>query len=275
MKKIGVGIISWNRPHYLEKLLHSLEINDLSEVDFHLFQDGSICKFTGQEVAKVENISASIKAFSDSKLTNKHYHIRDNNVSVAINQFEAMQFLCENYSQFIFLEDDVIVSPNFIIIMKKLLKQFEKDKRVACISSGLSLLCEEDKIKENMDKLIFDKGHFWAECCWSEKWKIIEKEYMAYYNIVKDGPYKRRDDNAIKNLFESNGTAVLTTSQDQGKDWAITKTGMRRARLIVNRATGIGDWGIHSNPEKLKESGDGHNKIYSFDEELEIKEFKL
>lgn len=98
---------------------------------------------------------------------------------------------------------------------------------------------------------------------------------MAYYNIVKDSPYKQRDEGAIKNLFSNGGIKMITTSQDQGKDWAIMKTGMKRVRLIVNRATGIGDYGIHSTPAKLKQTKDGHNKIYAFEEELMINKFKL
>jgi len=273
--KLGIGIISFNRPNYLKQLINSLEKNDLTDTYFHLFQDGFICKFTNKEVADPKDISESIKVFHDSKLPNKNFHIRNKNVSVAINQFEAMQTLRKKYRYFIFLENDVVVSPNFIIVMKKLLEQFEKDKRIACISPSFKLYCKSDKVKENLNRLIFKRGHFWIEGCWAEKWKIIEKEYLPYYNLVKDQPYKKRDEGAIKDLFKSSGIEMITTSQDQGKDWAITKSGMRRIKLIVNRATGIGDYGIHSTPDKLKLTKDGHNKIYSFNEELDIKEFKL
>jgi len=273
--KLGVGIISWNRPDYLKQSIDSLEKNDLSDTHFHLFQDGFVCKFTDKVVAKAKDIYHSIKVFHDSKLPNKNYHVRDKNVSVAINQFEAMQTLYKNYEYFVFIENDIVVSPHFILIMKRLLKQFEHDKRVACISPGLKLLCKEDKVKENIDRLIFKRGHFWAEGCWASKWKIIEKEYMDYYNIVKDSPYKQRNEEAIKKLSSNGGMKMKTTSQDQGKDWAIMKTGMKRARLIVNRSTGIGDYGIHSTPAKLKQTKDGHNKIYALDEELMINKFKL
>ena len=275
MKKLGVGIISWNRPQYLKQLITSLEANDCSELDFHLFQDGAVCKFTNNQLTEPGKIVESIEVFYKSKLPNKHYHIRDKNVSIAINQFEAMRTLYENYSRFIFLENDVIVSPNFITIMKKLLEQYEKDKRVACISPNFRLFCKKEEVKQNIDKLTFFKGHFWAEACWSEKWKTIEKEYISYYNLVKDKPYNKRDGEAIKNLFNSSGIKMPATSQDSGKDWAITKTGMKRVRLVVNRATGIGDWGVHNTPEKLKRMSDGHNKIYDFEEELKIEKFRL
>ena len=275
IKKLGIGIISWNRPNYLKQLLNSLEKNDLSDCNFHLLQDGFRCKFTNNIVADPKDISQSIKLFNDSKLPNKEFHIQEKNVSVAINQFEAMQILCKNYRYFIFLENDVIVSPNFIVVMKNLLKQFEHDKRVSCISPNFRLFCKKKEIKQNIDRLTFFRGHFWAEACWTKKWKIIEKEYMPYYNLVKNQPYEKRDEMVIKDLFNNSGMKMLTTSQDQGKDWAIMKSGMKRIRLVVNRATGIGDKGIHSTPGKLKATRDGHNKIYTFEEELKIKEFKI
>ena len=120
--KLRIRIISFNRPDYLKQLIKSLEKNDFSDTCFHLFQDGFICKFTDKKVAKPKDIGDSIKIFYSSKFPNKNYHIRDKNVSVAINQFEAMQVLCKNYKYFIFIENDVIVSPYFVSIMKKLLK---------------------------------------------------------------------------------------------------------------------------------------------------------
>lgn len=272
---LGIGIISWNRPRYLKELLNSLEKNDLTNTESHLFQDGAVCKFTNIELANPHDILKSLNIFTDANLPNKRIHLQDKNVSVAINQFEATQILSTHYKQFIFLENDVIVSPNFVTIMKKLLHQFAEDKRVACISPGFRPLCKEDVIDKNWDKLVFSAGHFWAEACWSDKWKVIEKELLPYYNIVKKAPYRKRNDKGINTLFANSGTKMPATSQDNAKDWAIMKTNMKRARLVVNRATGIGDYGVHSTPEKLKKLLDGHNKVYHSDKELEIKEFRL
>lgn len=273
--RIGVGIISWNRPEYLEKLLASLEKNDLTDTEFHLFQDGAVCKFTNVELANPHDILESISVFNNSNIPNKRINLRGKNVSVAINQFEAMRVLSSLYEQFIFIENDVVVSPNFITIMKKLLRQFATDERVACISPGFRPLCKKDAIEDNWDRLVFSAGHFWAEACWSNKWEVIEKEFLPYYNIVKNAPYRERNSKGINSLFANGGMKMPATSQDNAKDWAIMKTEMRRARLVVNRATGIGDHGIHSTPEKLKKMLDGHNTVYHSDKELTIKEFRL
>jgi len=273
--KIGVGIISWNRPQYFKELLVSLERNTLDDLEFHLFQDGHICKFTGTEKTKKSLVKESIKLFEKSKLPKKKVHLQKKNVSVAINQFEAMRFLMKNYEQFIFLENDIVVSKNFFGLMKRVLIQFENDSRIACISPGFRRKCYEENMDYFANKLMLTDGHFWAEACWSKKWKLVEDEYMAYYNIVQHRPYGQRDNASILALFKRSGIKRAATSQDNGKDWAILKSGMRRARFIVNRATGIGDYGIHSTPQKMKKMGDGHNKIYEFKGEVEFKSFKI
>jgi len=273
--KIGVGIVSWNRPQYLKELLSSLEKNELDDLDFHLFQDGHICKFTGVEKTKESLIKESVKLFEKSKLPNKKLHMQKKNVSVAINQFEAMRFLMTNYEQFIFLENDVVVSKNFFGLMKRILTQFEDDGQIACVSPGFRRKCYEEDTDYFANKLMLTDGHFWAEACWSKKWKLVEDEFMAYYNIVQHRPYNQRNDVAIKALFKRSGIKRAATSQDNGKDWAILKSGMRRARFIVNRATGIGDHGIHSTPAKMKKMGDGHNSIYEFEDEVEFESFEI
>ena len=275
--KIGVGITSWNRPNYLKRLLDSLEKNNSSEAEFHLFQDGSVCRFTGQAVAKDKDISESMLVFRKSLLPRKQIHWQIDNVGVGINEFEAMRYLSRVYRYYIFLEDDVVVSPNFITLMKRVLIQFENDKRIACISPSFRPYCKESEIEENIDKLIFSAGHFWAEACWGEKYKEIEKEHLPYYSIIETRPHHSRDEGKILALFENTGLPNPNgnTSQDAGRDWAIKRTSMRKARFVVNRATGIGDYGIYGTPEKLKATGDGHNPVYSSDNELAIKEFKL
>jgi len=43
----------------------------------------------------------------------------------------------------------------------------------------------------------------------------------------------------------------------------------------VNRATGIGENGLHSTPELLEQMGVGHQTIYARPEELDIKQFRV
>jgi len=50
---------------------------------------------------------------------------------------------------------------------------------------------------------------------------------------------------------------------------------MRRLRLVVNRATGIGEIGLNCTPALMKALGVGHQPIYAPLEELDIKQFRF
>ena len=48
---IGIGIVSFNRPHYLKQLLASLEAQvDVPALSWHLFQDGAVVTRTLETV---------------------------------------------------------------------------------------------------------------------------------------------------------------------------------------------------------------------------------
>ena len=273
MNKIAIGISCWNRPEYFEKLLASLQANilDLENVDTHLFIDGDICLFTGERRTEKELLYKNIQLFQNALIPNKFMHIRSLNVSVAINQYEMMQMLTSIYPQIIFLEDDVVVSPNFVAIMKNVLTQFENDDRVFSISPSFKLYCKKEETELYRDAIKFAEGHFWAEAIWTKKWEKILPRFREYIDIVNKKPYPQRDGGKINALFSKHGRAMSATSQDNAKDWAISLSGMKRARLVVNRATGIGEHGMHATKEKLAKSGDGNNQIYVFEDDKKIK----
>ena len=269
MKKVGLCIVCWNRPKYFQQLITSLEANRISldRVDCHLFVDGNMCMFTNIKMTDDKLIEECIDIWNKALLPQKQLHKRFNNASVAIHQFEMMQYMTSIYDHVIFLEDDVVVSPNFVAIMKNVLRSYHNNKDVFSVSPGFKLLCDKKYLDESSNKMVFTEGHFWTEAIWSHKWKKIVPKMKEYINIVERKPYISRDSKRIIALFTAGGRTMPASSQDNAKDWAISRTKMRRVRLVVNRATSIGEKGIHSTKEKLLKSGEGHNKIPVFENE--------
>jgi hypothetical protein len=272
MKRIALGISCWNRPQYFQQLIKSLESNvlGLENIDSHLFIDGNACAFTNEKLTEQKLIDECIATWDKALLPHKQIHKRFLNIGTGIHQYEMMQFLTNVYEKIIFLEDDVVVSPNFVAIMKNLLNKYESDNSIFSISPSFKLMCKPNETEKYKNVMKFSEGHFWAEAIWSHKWKRILPKYLEYINIIYERPYRSRDSQRIKDLFIRGGRGMLATSQDNAKDWAISQTEMKRARLVVNRATGIGDEGIHSTKAKLAQSGDGHNQIYVFNDDPTI-----
>lgn len=269
--KIGVGIFSFNRPGYLEQQLKSIQESPyLDDYEFHLFQDSFKNKFTGQLVANPSQILECIKAFSNADFPYKKIHARKENVSIAINQYEGMKFLCENYEAAMLVEDDVLLSPYWFRLARTLLEQTKNKKNMFAFSPGFK------KTGTDHTKLVADNHHHWVDVMWSERWLRIEPLFLQYYELVKDISYTHRDHGKIMRFFEKVGNPQTgVTSQDSAKYWALTKLGMARYRFEVNRAFYIGEKGVHFNPGFYEKNQFGLQRPYIFDEDVHLKEFKI
>jgi len=191
MSDLGVSVRAWNRPHYLKQTLASLAANDLTGVDIHLWQDGAICHITGKVLTSDERITASVAAFEESPLPRKTVHRQEANMGCGAMKAILMPWMAEHYERFICLQDDVIFSPHYIVLMRRLLDQFADDARVASISPGFRLLCPLEQWEEHLDALRFADAHIWAEAYWRAKWVKLWPWYMSYYRIIAPYPYRQ------------------------------------------------------------------------------------
>lgn len=274
--KLGVGIISFDRPKYFMRFIESLKNNThLDNADFHLFQDGIKNRFNASKLGDYNNIIKCIDLFNDSSLPNKSTHIKRDNVGIAVNQFEAYETLTANYEQVLILEDDVVLSPHFIRLLRVLIEQFKNDDKVFSVSLNFRRACEKKDIQSRIDECFVGKEHWWAECFSSKKWQIIRPHFMKYYELVKDVPYYQRPRAKILELFQSMGFNSRIDSQDAAKEASVIYAGMIRVNSTVNRGIYIGQEGVHFRPDIFNKLGFADQEPYIFEEDKNISEFKV
>ena len=249
---IGVGILSFNRPAYLRRLLASLEAQtNLRDVDVWLFQDGAVNRFSGIRYAIEADIRACVSLFARSALANKWSIVRETNAGIAINSFEALEELTGNYERVLLLEDDVVLSPHWLRLARLLYDDLAERPHVFSISPGF--LREGD----DEDAVVYRWPHMWAECFLSARWREIRGHYLEdFYPHVAECDYVHRDLNAIRAAFARRGEATNPVlSQDSGRELAMRRAGMVRAKTAVNRAIGIGRRGLHFTPGLFRQLG--------------------
>jgi len=245
-KKIGVALICFDRPGYFIQTIASLEKQgDLDNYDFHLFQDGQINKFSGRTVTQKSLIEKCIKIFRNSKLPNKIEHIEEKNIGNANNQFNAADLMSEKYEYFMVIEDDVILSPDYLRLIRVMIPQYLGETRVFSLGLSFERFCKPDEINKYIDKVFFKNVHWWAECWKSKNWLKVRPTFLKYMAFVKDVDYHDRPAYEIKNFFRMNGFNIPQTSQDAGKDFALFKNKMKRITSVVNRGFYIGEHGMH------------------------------
>jgi len=274
--KIGVGIVSFDRPDYLRRLTDSLAENDTSNTEFVLFQDGAVNKFSGNRYAEDDDIRTSVEVFNSSSLPNKEIVAQEYNVNIAYNHLIAHDTLTDNYEYCMVLETDQVVSPYFLRVMRILAGQYLDNDFIFSVSCGHRKLCSDSDIDKYIDRTKFVRGHWWAEMFTAQGYEKFRPAFMQYFKFTEGRDHKQRPHKEILNFFESVGAGgYRTTCQDAGKDVACYMTGMGRIRPWINRGINIGEKGVNFGDDADKISRYINQKPYVFNSDATLKEFKL
>ena len=253
---LGVGIIAFNRPQYLRRLLCSLEMQtDLSECDFHMFLDGAVNPVSGIRYARQKDIDACARLFERARLPNKHVHIRDVNANIGIASFDATELLTSTYERIMQMEDDIVLSPDWFKLARILYGELEEHPDIYSFSPAFKRVHPKREDAQHMDGVNYAWHHMWVECFTAVRWKRIRPEYLEYHEIISKDDYLERMDGPVAELYVRKGIPPIACSQDGGRDMAIRLNGMQRVRLDVNRAIGTGQRGMHFHPQLFHDLG--------------------
>ena len=109
---LGVGIIAMDRPHYLVRLVASLEQQkNAGHVEYHLFQDGINNVFSNRKVADDAGWQRVYRLFDSCKLEPKWIHCNTENWGIALHQSQAPILSTPAYQTY----DTALVSPPLTI----------------------------------------------------------------------------------------------------------------------------------------------------------------
>jgi len=273
---IGVGIVAFNRPKYLRRLLMSLEMQtDLHGCDFHLFLDGAVNQTSGVQYAYQKDIDACERLFDRARLPNKHIHKQEHNVNIGIASLEATDTLASTYERIMQLEDDVVLSPDWFRLARILYDELEERPDVYSFNPGFRRCGQHADDTANLGRISYTWNHMWCECFTADRWARIRDYYMEYHAYIVEEDYVERLDGPMGEFFDSLGMREgLACSQDGGREMAIVRNGMRRAQCAVNRALGIGKEGIHFTPALYDEMGFAQQVPFMFKSDAARKGFK-
>lgn len=276
--KIGLGLISFNRPELLRQVIKSLEIqSDKSDIDFYYFQDGEVNFYSKKRYANFKQIDSCLNILRDSKLFGTWTYPKGNNFGTAIQKYEAQNFLSKKYEAFIIIEDDVILDKHFLRVMKVLLEQYKEDTKVGPVVSSIAYYSKQPAISIADAVFRWKKGLWLAGGygLWSNKWRVIKCFYEPYYALVKNCDYRLRPHNKIYQLFKDSGYFPYHTSaQDAGMLYAVNMADRCGIYTAVPRSKHIGETGLHCTPKIQKDHGWDKVQLKALESDLTIKKFR-
>jgi len=242
---LQIGILSFNRPDYLEQVLTSLSVQLSPDDRCYLFQDGSWNPWSGEYRAQDSDIWKCVDLFSRI-IPSGHVFVSTVNLGIAGNYRRAEEYIYQfiNADEALFIEDDLILSPHFLTVTVALL-----DIAAACPAIGYvsaygdfwASVHEQAEHEGQLQPMHENWGSALTKASWLKQRPLRE----IYWSIVANRDYQQRDHNLISAFFREIGLNINQSSQDASRWAACAANGLLRLTTRTCHARYIGKVGIH------------------------------
>lgn len=211
-----VILFVYNRKMHTERMLKYLDKQNLaSETDLYIFCDG--CK-RPSNAEKIQEVRSVVRKYKEkSNFRNVIITESQTNKGLARSVIEGVTDVLRESEEVIVLEDDLIISGDYLGFMNQALQYYKGDKRINSIGGYIA---DYDNDGIIFDKDIYFSGVFecWGWAIWRDRWNSIEWSY-DYWKSVSKTP------GIIYNLAKNGGVNLLIILFDyldgRNDSWAV------------------------------------------------------
>lgn len=183
-KVTPIIIFAFNRLDTLKNTITSLLQNsEAKSSDLFIFVDGMRMEKPGEieQVNAVRTYAKSICGFKEL-----HCFFSKRNKGLGNSIIQGVTEVINQYGRAIILEDDLILSSNFLSFMNQGLDLYEKEKRVFSICGYSN---EVDVPKDyHYDTYFCTRSSSWGWATWADRWNSVDwelKDFDKYYTFKK------------------------------------------------------------------------------------------
>jgi len=178
-------IFTYKRSDTLRTLIESLlKCSLVSETSLFIFSDGPKGQKDVEEVEQVRSFIKEIKGFKDITT-----YFSEVNKGLATSIITGVSNVLKTYDTVIVLEDDLIVTANFLAFMNKALVAYAAYDRVFSVS-GYSFDLKAPK-ENTADAYFLNRGWSWGWATWKNRWDNIDWTVSDFEKFNKDPKLQR------------------------------------------------------------------------------------
>lgn len=183
-----IGVFCYKRAAKLKASMEALLKNpECANMEIIFFCDGYKGEHDKEGVLETRSYIDSLTGF---KKVHKHY--RESNFSTGPNFHTALTYLSNNYEQFIIIEDDVVVTPNYIKFLLDGLAFYKNESSVFSVT-GYCFPLE----KENYpyDTIVHKRFCLYGWASWANRVSKVKWDAQALQTIINTNPgFKKKLD---------------------------------------------------------------------------------
>jgi hypothetical protein len=163
---IVIAVFCYNRLAKLKVAMGALLKNpECMSMEIIFFSDGYKNEHDRKKVIEMRAYIDTITGFKQA-----HKHFREKNENIEGNFKMGLTYLCNNYEKFIVIEDDIVVTPNYIKYLLDALVFYENEKSVFCITGFCFPLYKKNY---PYDTLVFNRFSSYGWASWSDRVKNV------------------------------------------------------------------------------------------------------
>ena len=173
-------IIIFTYRRKIDEVIESLLKNRLAiESELYIFSDGYKNEIDKQDVLEVRKHLKEIDGFKNVTVIES-----SNNKGLANSIIAGVTQIIDEYGRVIVLEDDLLVSNDFLEYMNEALEFYEEDEKIWSIAGyAPELSC----VKESNEELYLStRGSSWGWATWSDRWKTVDWSVADWQELKED-----------------------------------------------------------------------------------------
>ncbi|WP_339923291.1 glycosyltransferase [uncultured Cyclobacterium sp.] len=185
-KSTVIAVFCYKRAAKLKASIEALLKNsECASLEVVFFCDGYKNEKDKQAVLETRSFIDSITGFKKV-----HKCFREKNMTTGPNFITAFNYLCNNFDEFIVVEDDIVVTPNFLKYMLEALTFYQDQESVFCVS-GFSYAIHKGNYK--YDSMVFKRFCSYGWASWSNRVKDVIWDKSGLISLMQSSPgFKRR-----------------------------------------------------------------------------------
>jgi hypothetical protein len=230
----------------LKLTIESLKLNLLSiDSDFIIYHDGLIDDNYKQQHENVKSYLKSISGFKSIKIIESNFN---KGLATSIINGVSEQFI--KYEKLIILEDDLLLSKNFLSFINQGLEFYKNNDQILSIC-GYSPIIKN----YNLNDVYFTKrSSSWGWATWKDRWDKVDWSFRSYDHFIRDRTQKKSF-----NKMGSDLTSMLIKQKSGLIDsWAIRFTyhqfrnNLFSVHPIISKVKNVGNNNLFAENTKQK-----------------------
>lgn len=241
-----VVLFAYKRLDTLKRVIASLEEAELSEqTDIYIFVDAAKREC---DIDKNEAVKAYLEKWKENAaFKNVYLTYATSNKGLSNSIIQGVGKIMDEWGKAIVVEDDIVVSKDFLSFMNRALEYYEKDENVWAITG----YTEELDILKNMEYSTFPwyRCDCWGWASWKDRWESIDWEVKDYRKFIFSPQMRRKMNRGGEDMARMLDAQMIGAIDSWAIRWGYNASKSDRVIIhpTISRVSNIGFDGEGSN----------------------------